>query len=474
MLVVVLGFLVMPSMFASSGLAQTRAAPPAPHAQASPNAMATLWNGRNDTIDVRLPDTSPYTSFERYAHPEECARAVAWNEDMIWGTRRRDSVALGRYGNPSDPSAVAAGARCLAQFPEPWTTTHDWLGLGAAYLAVNNDSAAATAFARAEHDAASLSSQLSSERRAWIKTYIVELYLDTPQPRIAAAAGVQKQLDALGALAAIPRMVAHIRMAQAGMRVDSVALWEREAQAAIAAFRHATPELRHEYAVDAASGYWLLMRAQLRKNDVPGARSTVESMRTDLLPVQRYLQGRVAGALAWIGNQGTPAPSIRATRWVNVSAPDDTIHPAPGRVSIVLFSPANCGSRCINQYAMIRRLADRFGSSLDIVVMARTQGFYGRRLVAPDSELSLIRHYFVDQLHLPARIAVWKTETHRRDDDVVEPNELPNETAYPFPRSDDPVAAMIGPDGRWRMFLDFTPAYEVLLDDVIREELARQ
>jgi hypothetical protein len=463
----------MSSMFASSALAQTGSASAESRGQASPESVATLWSGQNDTIDVRLPDTSPYTSFERYAHPEECARAVAWNEEMVWATRRRDSVALGRYGNPSNPSAVAAGERCLAQFPEPWITTHDWLGLGAAYLAVNNDSAAATAFTRAEHDAASRSPEPSLERRAWIKTYIVELYLDAPQPRISAAAGIQKQLDALDARAAIPQMMAHIRMAQAGMRADSVALWENEARAAIAAFRRATPELRHEYAVDASGGYWLLMRAQLRKNDVPGARATVERMRNDLLPVQQYLQGRVAGTLAWIGNQGTPAPSIRATQWVNVSAPNDTIHPAPGRVSIVLFSPANCGYRCANQYAMIRRLADRFGSSLDIVIMTRTQGFYGRRLVAPDSEISLIRHYFVDQLRLPARIAVWKTETHRREDDAVEPNELPNETAYPLPRSDDPVAAMIAPDGKWRMFLDFTPSYEVLIADVIREELAR-
>lgn len=430
---------------------------------------SAFWSGQNDTIDPRLPDIAPYTSFERYTYAEECAQAVAWNEDMVWATQRRDSVVRGRYGNPLAPSAIAAGQQCLARFPTALTTALDPLGLGATYLALGNDSAAAAAFARAEHDAMSL----PPERRAWVKTFIIEAYLDAAQPRFAAATRMEKELDALSAVAAVPQMMAHIRLAQAGMRSDSVALWDGEARAAIAAIGRATVEARREYAFEAWEGYWLLVRARLRVNDVDGAKAAVDRFRTDIVPVQPFLQRRADFANAWIKDQGLRAPPIRATRWANVSGPADTLYPKPGHVTLVMFAGVNCGYQCVNQYAMIHRLSAQFGASLDVVFMTHTAGYYGARLVAPDSEMSLIRHHFIDQLHLPVKLAIWKTETRRRDDDMVEPVALPNDEAYHRVPSDDPTVEIVGPDGRCRMFVELTPAREVLIVDVIREELAR-
>jgi hypothetical protein len=461
----ILGMIALRSVPAQTVLVRADSLSAMPMA-AGPSAV---WSGQNDTIDPRLPDAAPYTSFERYSYAEECAKAVAWNEDMVWATRRRDSVALGRYGNPLDSSAVAAGRQCLARLPTPLTAPRDLLGLGATYLALDNDSAAATAFARAEHDAGAL----SPERRAWVKTFIIEVYLDAAQPRFAAAATIEKELDALGAMAAIPRMMAHIRLAQAGMRSDSVALWDGEARAAIAAIGRATPEARREYAFEAWEGYWLLLRARLRVNDVVGAKATVDHFLADIVPVQPFLQRRADFANAWIKDQGLSAPPIRATRWANVSGPADTIYPKRGHVTLVMFAGANCGYQCLSPYALIRRLAEQFGASLDVVFMTHTAGYYGARLVAPDSEMSLIRRHFIDQLHLPVKLAIWKTETRRRDDDVVEPVALPNEEAYHRVPSDDPTIEIVGPDGTCRMFVELTPTREVLIADVIREELAR-
>lgn len=429
-----------------------------------------LWSGENDPADPRLPAAPPYTSFDRYTFTEECAKSVVWNQNKVWSTRRRDSVAFARTGNPYDSSAVDAGRRCLAHFTIPLTPTPDPLGLGATDLAVNNDSAAAAAFARAEHEAASL----SLVRRAWVKAFIIEVYLDAAQPRVAAAAAMQQELDAMGAPAAIPQMMGHIHLAQEGMRSDSVALWDSESRAAIAAIKRATPEDRREYALDAWEGYWLLIRARLRVGDVAGAQAAVESLRADLVPIQPFSQGRANFAAIWVARHVPRVSPIRATQWVNIAGPADTVYPRRGHVTLVMFAAADCGYRCVNQYAMIRRLADRFGASLDIVFLTRTLGFYGERLVAPDSEISLIRHRFVDQLHLPVRVAIWKTAVHRRDDDAIEPDgPLPNETAYPMAPSDDPVIEIVGPDGACRLITEFIMSREVLIADVIREELAR-
>lgn len=420
-----------------------------------------------DAADPRYPATIPYTSFERYAVPEECASAAIWYTERSRYTVDTDTLYLGRTGRPLLQSTIEQVRSCLSRFTVESVPQRELLGLGAAYLAANQDSLAAAAFARLDQ----LLASAPMLDRAWARYQMVSRYLSAVLPRVEAADRVLQSLDQLGPSAAVARLHGHLAMAQLAQCRDSVTLWDRETRAALALVRQMPHDVTRDYISQAFESYVLRTRWFARQNAPDSAAAVIADAKRLLVPLQPIMMGKVQLLSTWIAMQGKPAAPVKATRWYNVTSSADTIHPASGRVSVVMFGAPHC-YRCRPGYAVLRRLRAAYGASLDLVMAAQTVGYFGERLVSPDSESRLIAHYFLDQLTLPVHLAVWNTPMGRRDDDHVTVLAAPNRDAYPMPPSEDWVAVVVDRDGFVRLATEVTASNEVLLDDVIRETIA--
>jgi hypothetical protein len=408
-----------------------------------------------------IDETPPRTW---YNHPGQCVGAGQWREAQFWRTMRPDTIAGQRHGTPKQPVAVEAVRRCVEQFDPKTIAADDWLGLGAAYLAAEEFAAADTVFARL----AALVATRPTPERAWTLHTIVDAYLNTDEPRVASAQRYAAQLDALGAPAAVERMLAHLSVAIVAHAQDTVPLWEGALMAGIAASRQMTGDAQKDYAGTATALYDELSILRERQGKFAEADSVIAQGEQIWVAIRPSLARSYRAMRLWTALLGTPASRIAASQWGPLS-PGDTVHPTPGRVGVYVYLPTNCGAGCAAQYALLKRLAGTYGSVLDLTAMLRTGGYYQDRLVTADSEVMLSQHGYVTWWHLPITLAFWKSTLGRRSDGRVTAAAGPNRKNYQLPPSIDPVAFIVDKKGVIRLVTPFTRANEPLLRDVIDE-----
>lgn len=414
---------------------------------------------------VYTPPVVDDAGFGRFGGGWECARASTWGENRYWRDKRPDTVYTARTGNPTQRSTVDRVKRCMARFNLSSTAQRDILGYLQAMLASENE-------AQADAAAAKLVGVVSTAgvpAKSWALYQIVDTYLDASQPKLQKAEKHIAMLDAMGAPAAVERMLAHYRLANSARFRDSIPLWERELNAALAAHKQITGDTRREYAFESADVYLGIADLNARKNDPQSAVLAVETARAELVPLRQMVARYLQGAERPYTMMGQPAPPVQATQWFNTNG--NNLHPAPGKPALLVFASHSCGNRCYPGYAVLRRLRAKFESKgLDIVIMTRTQGFYRNRLVKPDSEMVFIGNYFAKQLDLPVPLAVWQSELGRRDDGKITILSAPNDEAL----RPAPVllpAYIVDKNGSIRLISSLSRTNEAVLEDVIASVL---
>jgi hypothetical protein len=125
-------------------------------------------------------------------------------------------------------------------------------------------------------------------------------------------------------------------------------------------------------------------------------------------------------------------------------------------------------------YGVLRRLAAKYAArGLDITVLARTQGYLGGDVIAPDSEAVRIRQYFLDELKLPVTLGITLSDFGRRSDGRLTLRSAVNEVAYQ-PESFVPLPTfLVDAHGIVRLSTRLARENEALLDDMIAELLTQ-
>lgn len=436
--------------------AQTATGPASTPAEsiASPNAPDT-------------PPGPPHT-FADYAHPDECARAAAWQERAFWRTRRLDTAYFARTGHPEQPSTIAAVRTCLSRFHLGTVPTRDLLGLGEALLAADQVDDADRAFAVLMDSVATGPVSV----KTWAMRQIVSVYTHAAQPQVERAAHYVAQLDAMGAAAVPERLLSHLDMAELARFRDSVALEAQEAKAALKASGELTGDARREYAFSSAQAYGEMALLRVRQNDGPGARAFLTVGRNALVP----LRPRVELAFDLMEHDVAPvgllAAVVQATQWYNTGAAGNT-RPIAGKPSLIVFASFRAEND-FPGYGMVRRLAAKYAArGVDVTFIVRTRGYIngGGEVVRPDSEAVRIREYFLDELQLPVALAVTLSDFGHRSDGKLELQSMANESAYHPAAFVSLPTYVVDAHGLIRMVTNLSRDNEAVIDDVLGELL---
>jgi len=399
-------------------------------------------------------------SFARYRIPVMCAEAAAFGERQFWRDRRPDTVYHPRTGTSLQRSVVTTTRQCLDHFSLDQTKIRDLLGAGEAYLAAEENSRADSAFAR-------LVAIASPANKPWVLSQIVDLYVNAALPNLPKALAFAEQLDALGAAAAPERMIAHLSIVEGAQFIDSVSLQARELNAALAAMHEMRGDTRKAYAFWSATVYQYRAALKARLNDTAGVRRELMTAREELGPLRPAVRADLDAALEGYRLLGQPSPTVQATTWFNTTDPK-TARPVKGKPSLLVFVSHSClPVTCYPQYAVLRRIAAKYGARLDITLITRTQGFYRNKLASPDSEMVFAKQYFFDYLKLPGVLAIWRSDLGHRDDGHLTVLTAPNDEAFHTSKA----AFLVDSHGVIRLITRLSSSREAMLDDMIQSLL---
>jgi hypothetical protein len=404
----------------------------------------------------------PAPSYAQYVSPWECASDRRWNEHLFWRNRRGDTTYFPPEGYADQPTTVAAMRACLARFSLAGALPRDLLGFGKAYLAAEQPDLARQALATLAKI------PMEPSAKAWTLYQIVTVFLETPRPLLVDAEQYAAQLDAMGAPVAAVRMLAHDAIAAAAVVRDSVPLQAHEATVALHASQELTGDARKEWGIHSAWAYTDMAALDVRQNNPAAAMAALTAGQSALVPLRPFVRSSFDAEQPYFIPVGQPAPEIQATRWYHTGSAGNR-RPVPGKPTLIFFSAARCTS-CYEGYGVLRRLAAKYAArGLDITLVTRTHGYFGRRLVPPDTEMTKLAAYFLDDLKLPVTLAIWRTDFGRRNDKRLTIESAPNDQAY---RPTENMAAyLVDANGRVRLVTVLARANEAMLDDVIGELL---
>jgi len=429
---------------------------------ASRGASAQDGSSLSQGMPIAPTVSGPYT---RYASPGECGNAPLWSEPLYWRDKRSDTVYHSPDGNKNQPSTVQAVAGCAEKFSTGTAQERDLLGLGQAYLASEQDAKADEALNRL----ISLAGSRGTSAKTWAMYEAANVYLGAPQPKLAKAEAVIAQLDAMGAAAAVERMLAHTDFANAAQNRDSVQLQEREVNAALKASKEITGDTRKEYAPASAAVYGAMAMLKARQNDPKGALAAITTGRNELVPLRPSVGRYFNAIMAWYTPLGKKAPPLVASQWFNTGAGGDK-RPIAGKPTLLVWAAPSFGGMAYPGWAILRRLNAKH-QNVDITILSKTAGYYRNRLVKPDSEIILSSDYFVNYLKVPGAVGIWKTPLGKRNDGQVTIESAPNDEAYhpPGPPMDGPlVVFLIDSKGTIRLVSYLKFANEAEIDNVLK------
>lgn len=301
--------------------------------------------------------------------------------------------------------------------------------------------------------------------------------LDAQPARLEMAQGYVARVDSMGAAVASYRMGLHLwQLSRYAMKTLDTALLRSEREAYDAARAEAGGPM---------AGFNLLgvlMRektsAILDPEPPDGRRYFRELAATEYPSVPRERVELLIEQLYGRGNW-----QVAGDFW-HSDGPTAPVYPVPGKVTLMVFVSSTCEGKCAGAYAVLRRLEQRFGDKLDIVLMPRTMGYF--RLHPPPTpaeEAELMRQYFLEDLKLADVLGVVNTHFVRYPDPdgryFARPT--PNYQHFGFKEKDgtdneapsgvttgDMIGYLAGPDGvlrervqvglQWERMLQFITA----------------
>jgi hypothetical protein len=399
----------------------------------------------------------------RYASPEQCvalserlqANAWGWSADAM-----RDTLPF----DPQDtlPAALVLAVRtCVAKFALeraaplelPWLLSLD--------LVAREDEQAKRVVARA------LALAGTKTARANVLNATIATLLAARPARVADAVSYAAQVDALTGVADAARREVHRQLARYAISVLDTTLLVAQ----LAAYR----------ASDDFVDLLPLTQLRMLRQRTPDERVAIRELvtaRATAAGATMSPQGLNAQLGETLNRVAPPGRPVVAADFWFASPPDDTIRPAPGKVSLLVFVGVRCAivaDACAPEYAVLRRLHQRFGNALDITLMARTEGYFRKYPPpTPPEEAELLRQFFLEDVGLSGALSVIATpfmrlpdpDRRRRDGATpnlryfgwIEQDGLDNRGAERILS-----AFLVGPDGEVKARLDCEPDTERLL-----------
>jgi hypothetical protein len=379
------------------------------------SAAQTARVPQTDDPDVQPPhatgaDTGRmvwgHQEFSRYTDAAPCDRAV---ENAIREVRR-DKESRTREPDTLPPFAVAVARACgrhLAEVDaEHYTTLWSLFRLS---LASGDDDRAARTLERL------LSNATPATLRPSIIASAIEMYVRVKPSRLETARGWIATLDSMqektpdhGAPVRIARYQARISlMAYYYHRVYDVDRIRSYADEAISIFRKMPVEERDR--VDALPPYLQMIDLANDRGAITDQQrllhetiSTLARWRSGAAyEIFKALKHRVEGRVALYGTQG---PVLPDGMWFNQT---DSLRSQGKKPSLIIRLDPMCGAQCASLYAMLRDIAEKYESTIDVILIVETVGYLSRSApLAPELEARERARYLLEFWKIPGVLLV--------------------------------------------------------------------
>ncbi len=349
---------------------------------------------------VSAVDSSRVRSPEFYRHywPGSCVEAVRRTNDLYWRARP-DTARFDLARDTMLTASTAVARECVSKFSVAQVKPEHLILLAQVYLALEDDSSAHVAIQRR------LDTEVSKSVAIRARTFaeIIKTYLRVSPARLSDALATQRQLETLtSADAAVGKVVAYQTLAMYYLKIDddsnAIAMSER----LLAAGAQLSQHDRQEFASTLFGAYAAMAEiAGARTGTTEAAAPIIARARQDLgnlEPIAERLDalestyqlygdegGRLTGDF-WFQGAGDTTPVVR---------------PTPGKISIISFQPVR------SQIPAFRRLQERFGDSIELTFVLRTNGYFrDQGPLTPTEEAKILREYYIDELKLPGVLVI--------------------------------------------------------------------
>jgi hypothetical protein len=180
---------------------------------------------------------------------------------------------------------------------------------------------------------------------------------------------------------------------------------------------------RQEFSYALLSAYRNLAEAEAdRTGDAVAPRAVLTRAAADIGKLPR-MAGAIAAYDTTYSRYGTKGPAVVADLWVG--APGDTVHPRPGKLTLLNFQPSRW------TVPATRRLSRAVGDSLDVALVYGTVGYFrGLGPLTMAAEVPEVRKLFFDELKITSSLAITETKYHRLPDSRRVPDPNANDRAY--------------------------------------------
>jgi len=340
-----------------------------------------------------------------YYTPGSCVSAFQRGDSFYWRARQ-DTARFSATADTMLTASAALARECAKKFSVTTVVPRDLILLARVYLAMGDDAAARTAVER--RLAADAAKPVAD--RATTLAEIVEAYVGAAPPRIDVARGYLKQLDALPqAEAALGQVRGHRRLAlHFWVRGDDAGLVP-EAEASIAAAKRLNTHDRIEYLMLIAGMYNYIAEVEATRTGTAAApRAVIGRARADLgkLEGAEKLLAQLDTIASMYGQKGA---RLVASYWLGT--PGDTVRPTPGKISVIMFSPARAN------IPAFRRLQQESGGKVEVSFVGNTAGFFkDEGPLTPAAEIEYLKGYYFDELHATGVMAMNESQFHRMPD----------------------------------------------------------
>ncbi|MBX6331389.1 MAG: hypothetical protein IRY91_06060 [Gemmatimonadaceae bacterium] len=405
------------------------------------------------------PDTAVHIA--QYATADECVAAA---HRVMRILAQREALTVWRDTLPRDPRlfleplpapVVETARRCAARYVEPTAPLDEFAPLLQLYLLAGRDSDAAALVARRT---AAVPAKSTRERTAVGDTALA-IYLAARPVRLEQA----EQL-LLGRARAttdrVKRLELYSQLMKAADAAGDTARARRAAQWLLAVADSLTTAERESEAFDKlAHGLGGRMVVFDAMQLMLGQRMLLDSLRSGtgaLRALMRNTWAQVTGERpeAMPFPIGEHAPAVTADYWIPREA-SGTPHPAPGRVSIVMFLDhhgclhsslwGETSDQCPPVLTALRRLSDRF-PEVQVTIVTQTHGsFVYAPPPSPTEEVELIRKWLEPYAIHGLEIAVSATPFWNlpQPDGRRIDKRTPNQISYSFGKSWRPEGAFL-------------------------------
>jgi len=381
-----------------------------------------------------------------------CAQAIGRAEDFE-GRTRNDTARYTAAGDTLPTIAREAARDCLARLSPETAHVADLVPLAQLYIALGDERAAGAVIARrlARPDAQ------AAAVRAWWLGQAAYAYIGAHPFRAAPLDTLLRQLDTLrGSEAAYVRVLVYAALSSRFELLMNDSAARRVARVAVAAAGAMVGHDLEEAKPTLLSLYLRLLDDVAKPPADTVAFGAILAQARAVIGRGGQWGARLDWAETMLRTYRRPAPRLVATQWLGVAG--DTIQPAPGRATLVLFGPG----RPVG--AALRRLAHKYGARLSIVSVVRLRGYFkDEGPLDEHDEIARLEPYYVGELAFPGTIAVTETQFQKMFDGRRMAMPGANDRAY-----NGAGVVLIGANGRVeRVWSQWNPTIEIRVEQLL-------